>query len=439
MSLLSFKKGVHPPSSKSATADSPIERAPLPESVQVPLSQHLGAPPRMVKERGDEVEVGELLAEASGKISANIHSPVAGKIKKIVDRPLPGGKMTQYVEITVDQEKTGDHRFERQDVDLKNLDRKTLAQAMRDAGIVGMGGATFPTDVKYSPPPTAEIDTLVINGVECEPFLTCDHRLMLEQTEELLEGCRLLQAAYGFETIYIGIEANKPDAIEAFEKKAAAFADLPLKVAALEVKYPQGAEKMLIKALTDRTVPMGKLPMEVGTIVSNVQTLYAIYEAVYYRKPLIERVVTVTGSGINAPRNLRATIGTPLESLVDTCDGMSEEVDKVVVGGPMTGMALPTLDYSVAKGSSGFLFFTRADQQPEGPCIRCGRCVSACPMNLMPLKLAAYAKAEKFEEAKELDAAACFECGSCAFGCPAKIDIVAWIRYAKNYIRVKGI
>jgi electron transport complex protein RnfC len=439
MSLPTFKKGVHPPGSKTATAAHAIERAPLPDTLMVPLSQHLGAPSIPVKNRGDEVEVGELLAEASKKISAGVHSPVAGKIKRVVDKPLPGGKMSPYMEITVDQEKTAAHRFERQDVDLSSLNRKTLQARMRDAGIVGMGGATFPTDVKFSPPSTAPIDTLIINGVECEPYLTCDHRLMVEHTEEILTACRVLHAAFDFKDIYIGIEANKPDAVQAFENQMAAFADLPIRVVPLKVKYPQGAEKMLIKALTNRTVPMGALPMEVGTIVSNVQTAYAVYEAVYLNKPLIERVVTVSGGGISAPKNLRAVVGTPLEALVEACEGASEATEKVVVGGPMTGTALPTLDYSVAKGTSGFLFFTKAEQPQEGPCIRCGRCVSACPMNLMPLKLAAYAKAEKFEAAKALDVNACFECGSCAFGCPAKINIVAWIRYAKNYIRVKGL
>ncbi len=439
MSLLTFKKGVHPPSSKDATAAKAIERAPIPDTILVPLSQHLGAPSKPVKSRGDEVAVGEQLSEAASKISAGVHSPVAGKIKKLVDKPLPGGKMAQYMEITVDHEATEAHEFERQDIDLSTLDRKTVTSRMREAGIVGMGGATFPTDVKFSPPPTATLDTLIINGVECEPYLTCDHRLMLENTRELLEGCRALHAAYSFEAIYIGIESNKPDAVEAFEKEAASFADLPLRVVPLAVKYPQGAEKMLIKALTGRTVPMGGLPLEVGVIVSNVQTIFATYEAIFYNKPLIERVVTLSGAGINSPKNVRAAVGTPLENLVEFCDGISEDVDKVVVGGPMTGAALPTLDYSVAKGTSGFLFFTEADYTPEGPCIRCGRCVSACPMNLMPLKLAAYAKAEKFEDAKALDVNACFECGACAFGCPAKIDIVAWIRYAKNYIRVKGL
>jgi electron transport complex protein RnfC len=439
MPLTTFKKGVHPPYHKDNTARKAIEDAPVPDTLQIPLSQHVGAPSQPVKKKGDEVAVGELISDAPGTISSRIHSPVAGKVKRLIDKPLPGGKMAQYMEITVDQEQTAQQEFSYRDVDLDSIDRETLVHTIQEAGIVGMGGATFPTHVKFSPPPTAEIDTLVINGAECEPYLTCDHRMMVEKAEEMLRGVQLLHRAFDFDAVYVGIESNKRDAIQAFEDQAAVFPDVPLKVVPLEVKYPQGAEKMLIKALTDRTVPMGSLPMEVGTIVSNVQTVFAVYEAFYYGKPLIDRALTISGQGIEEPKNVRALIGTPLETLTEFCGGSREDVSKVVQGGPMTGVALPTLDYSVTKGASGFLFFTQAETPPEGPCIKCGRCVSVCPMNLMPLKLAAYAKAEKFEEAKELNASACFECGSCAYGCPAKINIVAWIRYAKNYIRVKGL
>jgi len=250
---------------------------------------------------------------------------------------------------------------------------------------------------------------------------------------------RLLHRAYDFKGIYFGVEENKPDALVAFQAALADFPELPAKVVPLEVKYPQGAEKMLIYAATGRVVPAGGLPLDIGVIVSNVATLNAVYEAFYLNKPLVDRVVTVSGDGIRNPKNLLVPLGTPFEHLVEAAGGVKDATAKVVVGGPMMGVAVPTLDYSVMKGTSGVLFLTQKDVPEETPCIKCGKCVRVCPMNLMPLKLAAYAKAGKFLEAKELGVADCFECGSCAFGCPAKIRIVAWVRYAKNYIRVKGI
>jgi electron transport complex protein RnfC len=393
----------------------------------------------MLKGRGDEVAVGERIAEASGKISAHVHSPVAGKIKKVTQKPLPGGKMADYVQIQVDTETTDAHQWQRQEVDLESLTRESVVETVKEAGIVGMGGATFPTHVKLSPPPTSPIDTLILNGSECEPYLTCDHRVMVEHAEEIIRAAEILHRAFGFEAIYIGIEENKPDAIAAMEKQVALFPHLPLRVVGLHTKYPQGAEKMLINATTGREVPVGKLPMDVGAVVSNIQTMYAIYEAFYYGKPLIERVMTVSGEATAEPKNLRVPVGATLEQVIEPCGGLPEGLRKAVMGGPMMGIALPTLDYSVGKGTSGLLLFRNVEVPEEGPCIRCGRCVDVCPMNLMPLKLAAFAKNGKFAEAKALDLAACIECGSCAFGCPAKINIVAWVRYAKNYVRVHGI
>ena len=372
-------------------------------------------------------------------ISAHVHSPVAGKIKRLVQQPLPGGKLADYAEIDVDVEATEAHEWAKRDVDLKSLGADEILAKIRDAGIVGMGGATFPTDVKLKPPPSADVDVFIVNGAECEPYLSCDHRLMVERATEILEGIRVVQQAVGFEKIYVGIEENKRDAIEAFEALAAVESEMPIAVVPLHVKYPQGAEKMLINAITGRVVPAGSLPFEVGTVVSNVATLHAIYEAVYLEKPLLDRTLTVSGSGIAEPGNYRALLGTPVSYIVEQCGGISEETNKVIMGGPMMGVALPSLDYSVAKGTSGLLFFTAVDVPEERPCIRCGRCVAACPMNLMPLKLAGYAKAERFEDAKNLSLADCFECGSCAYGCPSKIRLVSWIRYAKNYVRVHKI
>ncbi|MFP4432193.1 MAG: electron transport complex subunit RsxC [Spirochaetaceae bacterium] len=431
--------GVHPSYRKGLSFSRAIEDAPVPPKVSIPLSQHLGAPATPVVTKGDEVTPGMLLAEAPKLISANVHSPVAGKVKSIVNNPMPGGSLADYIEIETDVDATVAHHWQTQDVDLSAVDRKWLSRTMREAGIVGMGGATFPTDVKYSPPPTAKLDTFILNGAECEPYLTCDHRMMVEKAAEVLRGIALVRAAFSFDRVIIAIEKNKPDAIEAFRQALRAAEEPDIEVASLNVLYPQGAEKMLIKAVTGRTVPAGGLPFEVGVVVSNVQTIFALYEAAYLGKPLVQRVLTISGAGIREPKNIRALVGTPIADLVDFCGGYSEETTKVVAGGPMTGTALPTLEYSVTKGLSGLLFLTQKDFPDELPCIHCGRCVDVCPMRLMPLKLAAFAKAGKFEEAKATNLADCFECGSCAWGCPSHIRLVSWIKYAKNYIRVKGI
>ncbi len=436
MTLKTFRKGVHPHDHKELTDSRAIEAVSLPETLLIPLSQHLGKPATPVKERGAEVMPGEVIGEADGFVSAKVHSPVYGTIKKIVQQPLPAGRMSDYVEITVDREQTTEHVWQPRELDWDGLTRESVTAGIRDAGIVGMGGATFPTHVKFSPPPTAEIDTLVINGVECEPYLTCDHRLMLEYTTHLLDAIRILHRGFAFKKILFGIESNKPDAVETVTRAASEVTDTPIEVVPLKVKYPQGAEKMLIFAATGRTVPAGKLPLEVGVIVSNVFTLSAIADWFLTGKPLVDRVITVSGNGVQNPRNLRALIGTPFAHLVEACGGLSDSVTKVLAGGPMMGVALPTLDYSVTKGSSGLLFLTDAEVPAESNCIKCGRCVDACPMNLMPLTLAAYAKAHKFLAAKELHLNDCFECGACAYNCPAKIKLVAWIRYAKNYARV---
>ncbi|HUX14240.1 MAG TPA: electron transport complex subunit RsxC [Spirochaetia bacterium] len=439
MSLATFRKGIHPSYHKDLSAAKAVESLPVPEIVEIPLLQHLGVPARMLKAKGETVVPGELIAEASGMISANIHSSVHGEIKRIVQRPLPGGRLCDYVEIAVDREKTDAHRWERKELDLSTLDRDSVNRRIRDAGIVGMGGATFPTNVKLTPPPGAEIDTLVVNGAECEPYLTCDHRLMVENARGILDGIRIIQQVLGFKSIIFGIENNKPDAIAAVRSALDAYKDLPLSVVQLAVKYPQGGEKMLIYAVTGRVVPAGSLPLDVGVVVSNVQTLNAIGEAFYYDKPLVERILTVSGDGVTEARNLRVLVGTPIKHVVEYCGGYADSTDKILFGGPMMGIAVPTLDYSVMKGTSGLLFLSSREVPEESPCLHCARCVDACPMNLMPLKLAAYAKAKMFAEAKALNVNDCFECGACAYSCPAKIRLVSWIRYAKNYIRVKKI
>lgn len=441
MQLKTFKKGVHPKYNKHYTSKKNIEKIPLPEKVIVSLTQHLGAPAKLIKKRGDEVNVGELIGESAGFISANIHSPVAGKIKSITPKPLPGGKVANYVEIIVDKEKTDSFVWEEKNIDLDSLDKDSILNKIQQAGIVGMGGATFPTSVKYNPPKDKNVDIFVINGAECEPYLTCDHRLMIEKTESIIKGIEIVHHIFNFKKIYFGIEINKKDAIEKVSEVALKYSHLPIEVVALKTKYPQGGEKMLIKAVSGREVPSGKLPFEVGALVSNVGTLNAVYEAIYFDKPLIERVLTVTGDGINEPKNILAPIGTPIDYIVSYCGGIKENVEKVIMGGPMMGIALPSLDYSVMKGTSGLLFLTSdvVKVEDEHACIKCGRCVSVCPMNLLPNRLAALAKYKKWDDIKNYNLYDCMECGSCAYECPAKINIVAWIRYAKNYIKVKGL
>ncbi|MGM0432003.1 MAG: electron transport complex subunit RsxC [Spirochaetota bacterium] len=438
MRKISFPHGVHLPEGKELTERLEIESFPLPGKVLIPLTQHLGKPAEALKKRGDSVEKGEKIAEASGFISAHVHSPVSGKVKKVQQLPLPGGRMSEYIEIEVDPEATNAVQFTEPKLNPETADREQVVQVLKDAGIVGMGGATFPANVKFSPPKGKSLDTLIINGAECEPYLTCDHRTMLEHAAELVAAVRVLQTAFSFDRIIVGIEGNKRDAVQRLQ---AEFSDtnLPVQVVELKVKYPQGAEKNLIYALTGKTVPKGKLPLEVGAVVANVQTLYAMYEAFFLGKPLIERVVTVTGDGISEPKNLRVPIGTTLEDLYGHCGGLKGEPRKMITGGPMMGVTLPTLNYSVMKGSSGYLLFQDPAVPEEGPCIMCGRCVKVCPMFLVPLRIAALAKAEHFAEAKEYDATACVECGACAYSCPSKIRLVAWIRYAKNFINIRGL
>ena len=439
MSGVTFRSGVHPASNKGSVVPETITPTSLPDTIVLSLLQHVGRQSKPTKMRGERVGVGELIGEADGTISANIHSPVAGTVRRIFPKPLPGGRMADHVEINVDVEETKAHEWDCHPVDLESSDRNSVLRRIADAGIVGMGGAAFPTHIKYGPPATLPIDTLIVNGAECEPYLTCDYALMIERAAEIISAVKMLHQISTFKSIYFGIEENKPAAVSAFTKALHAAPELRARVVVLKVKYPQGSEKMLIKAITGKIVPAGGLPLNIGIIVSNPATLSAVYDAFYLRKPLVERVVTVSGRGIRRTQNRLVRIGTSYEHLVSQCGGISNETSKIVVGGPMMGTAVPTLDYSVMKGTSGIIFLTDKEIPEESPCIKCGKCVRVCPMNLMPLKLAAYAKARNFAATKTLNVSDCFECGSCAYACPAKIRIVAWIRYAKNHIRQKGL
>ncbi|MFO8234192.1 MAG: electron transport complex subunit RsxC [Bacteroidales bacterium] len=425
------KGGVHPAENKIAK-DKPIEKLGLPKQVSIPITQHIGAPAKPVVKKKDTVKVGDVIAESGGFVSANIHSSVSGTVAKIDNVIDVSGYRKPSVIINVE----GDEWDENIDTspELKedfDLSGKEIAEKVLEAGIVGMGGATFPSHVKITLPEGKTVDTLIINGVECEPYLTADHRIMLERGEEMVVGIQLLMKALGVERALIGIENNKPDAIEHLSKLVEDKKGISVKV--LKVKYPQGGEKQLIKALLNREVPPGGLPLDVGTVVHNVGTTLAVYEAIQKNKPLIERVVTVTGKTLAKPSNLLVRIGTPLSKLIEAAGGLPEDTGKVVSGGPMMGKALNSLDVPVVKGMSGVLIISEkeARRNEERSCIRCAKCVTICPMNLEPYLLKKLSQMQHFEEAEKSAIMDCIECGSCSYACPSHIPILDYIRYGK--------
>ncbi len=434
MALLTFKGGVHPPENKELSAKAPIREAAPPKQAIIPLSQHIGAPCNCVVEVGQEVKKGQLIGEPTAFVSAPVHSSVSGKVVEITQIPNAMGRLVQAVVV----ENDGKEEWAplQDNPDYMSLSPEELKEKIKNAGIVGMGGATFPTHVKLSPPKEKPIDVVIINGAECEPYLTADHRLMVENPEEVIEGLKILMKILGVSKGYVGIENNKPDAIEKMTEAASKEPNIEVK--ALQVKYPQGAEKMLIKAIVDREVPAGGLPMDVGVVVQNVGTAVAIYEACRYGKPLIERIVTVTGRGVKEPGNLKARIGTPIRQLIDECGGFVDSPKKVILGGPMMGFAQFSLDVPVTKGTSGVLVLSEKEyvsSEKYGPCIRCGRCIEACPMGLMPLMLSILSEKGYYEDTKDYNIMDCFECGSCTYVCPAKRPIVQHIRLAKSLIK----
>ena len=434
MKLRTFKGGIHPPDNKHWTSHKAIEDCPLPDELVVPLSQHIGAPSVACVEVGQHVAKGQEIGSAKGFVSVPVHASTSGEVVAIENRPHPFGTPLPAVVIKPDGEDSWSSNL--QFTDPGSLTSDELIEKVRQAGVVGMGGAAFPAHVKMSPPPEKPIHTLLFNGVECEPYLTSDHRMMLEESERVLQGVALLQYVYGAERVVIGIEANKPDAIALLKKQCV---DAPVEILPLQVKYPQGAEKQLIVAATGREVPSGGLPMDVGVAVHNVSTAAAVTDAVMLGRPLIERVCTVTGPAIKEPKNLRIRIGMPLFHLVEVCGGLVEEPGKIILGGPMMGFTQVGLDVPVIRGSSGLLLLREEDiaNSPEGPCIRCARCVQACPMNLMPTTIAAYARRDLVEETEEYCAMDCIECGSCSYVCPASIPLVQLIRHGKAAVLAK--
>lgn len=431
-----FERGIHPIYNKELASGKSITQAELPARIVVPVSQHIGAPAKPEVNVGDEVKRGQVIGSTTGFVSSPVHSSISGKVIAIADFPTSVGRMV--TSIIVESDGKDEAVSFRENPDYMNLNADDIRSVIRDAGIVGMGGAAFPTSVKLSPPKEKPIDTVIINGAECEPYLTADHRLMVERPREVVEGLKIIMKLLGISKGYVGIEENKRDAIEEMNS---AVSGENIEVVTLEIKYPQGAEKMLIKAINGREVPSigGRgLPMDVGSVVQNVGTALAIYEAVRYGKPLIERVVTVTGRGIKEANNMMVRIGTLMSDVVEQCGGLVDGAVKVISGGPMMGFAQWTLDVPVTKGTSGILVLTEDEyisSDEYSACIRCGSCIDVCPMGLNPSIISIYAEKGFFEDAKQNNLFDCFECGSCAFVCPAKRPMVQFMRLAKSQVK----
>ena len=433
MGLLTFSRGgVHPPENK-ISAGKKIEFAGLPKQVVIPVSQHLGAPSKVLVSKGDEVKTGQLIAQSEGFVSTNIHSSVTGKVFKIDLFPDTSGYRRMAVQIQVAEEEQWAEGIDNGSELLTEITAtgEEIRQKILEAGIVGLGGATFPSHVKLMTPKGKKAEYLVINGVECEPYLTADHALMMEKSKELAVGIRVLMKGLGVDKAIIGIENNKPDAIARMQEVTQN--EPGIRVQPLKVKYPQGGEKQLVQALLKREVPSGGLPIDVGVVVFNVGTAYASYQAVQKNRPLIERIVTVTGKSVANPSNFLVRIGTPAEFIIEKAGGLPEDTVKVINGGPMMGKAVAKLDIPIVKGSSGILLIRNdeARRKEVEPCIRCTKCVTVCPMGLEPYLLMTKAELGRFEEMEHDQVMDCIECGSCSYTCPSSRPLLDYIRLGK--------
>jgi Na+-translocating ferredoxin:NAD+ oxidoreductase subunit C len=434
--LKTFKiGGIHPDDNK-ISAGVPIMQLPLPKMITIPIAQHIGAPAKIVVQRGDNVKTGQVIAVHEGFVSANIHASVSGRIGVIEEVMDSSGFKHTAISIRVKGDEW-EESIDRTDVLVEEikLESKEIVSRIMEMGVVGMGGAAFPSHVKLSIPEGKKVDHLLINGVECEPYLTADHRLMLEKPKEIIVGIKILMKALGVELAIIGIEDNKHDAIELFQQLLKD--EKGIRAEALEVQYPQGGEKQLISALLNREVPSGGLPADVGAVVHNVGTTYAVYEAVQKNKPLIERVVTVTGKSVKQPSNFMVRIGTPVIDLLIAAGGIPEDTGKIVSGGPMMGKAIADVDVPVAKGTSGILLIPQEESKRAEMynCVHCGKCIEACPMGLEPYHLLIMSKKGNSQRAKEEHILDCIECGSCSFVCPSNRPILDYIRLGKTQLR----
>ena len=428
--------GVHPHENK-LSAHQPIIKAEIPAKAAILLGQHIGAPAKPIVAKGDVVKVGTKIAEPGGFVSAAIHSSVSGKVAKIDTIVDASGYAKPAIFIDVEGDEW-EESIDRSETLVKecSLTSEEIVKKIADAGIVGLGGACFPTQVKLCPPPAFKAECVIINAVECEPYLTADHQLMLEHAEEIMVGVSILMKAVKVNKAFIGIENNKPDAIQLMTKVASSYAGI--EVVPLKVQYPQGGEKQLIDAVISRQVAAGALPISTGAVVQNVGTAFAVYQAVQKNKPLFERVITVTGKSLAKPSNFLARIGTPMKQLIEACGGLPEDTGKIIGGGPMMGMAITRTDIPVTKGTSGVLVLGEEAVDPvESACINCGRCLRACPMQLMPTLLDRCVRADRYDEAEKYGIMNCIECGACTFVCPAKRLLTQSCRQGKKVITTR--
>lgn len=430
-----FKGGIKLHDFKEISKDKEIEELPPPEKVVIPLSQHTGIPSKPVVKKGDVVLKGQVIGENAGFISSAVHSSISGTVTGIENYPVLAGRTSPSVIIENDGK---DESIEYTKRDWKQLTPEEIVSIVRDSGIVGMGGAAFPSSVKLTIPPGKKAECVLLNGCECEPFLTADYRVMKEKTETVVEGLLIICKALGVNKGYIGIESNKRNLIPLLSSAINKLTDTPLEIKVLPERYPQGSEKHLIKSVLNREVPSGGLPIDVGCVVFNVQTALAIREAVCEGKPLIERVLTVTGL-VKNPKNLLVRIGTPVSKVLEYCGAEIKEGVKIILGGPMMGIQIHTTDIPVMKGTSGILLLPEEDLPEEiAPCIRCGKCVDACPMRLVPAELGKYAENKMWNRCMELGVSDCIECGCCSYICPAKRPLVDLFKWAKTEIRKAG-
>lgn len=431
--LKTFKGGIHPPYNKNLTNFKPIENATLPKKVIIPMGMHIGAPCEPIVKVGDTVKKGQKIGEAKGFVSVPVHASISGNVKAVEPRPWPGGGLMMSVVIESDG-KDELHEDVTPPKPLSELSPDEIKNLIREAGITGLGGASFPTQVKLSFPPEKNVDTIIVNAAECEPYITADHRLLLERPDDVIFGLEAIMKATGIKQAFIGIENNKLDAVESIEN--ALKGKKGIEIVVLATKYPQGGEKQLINAVTGREVPSGGLPMDAGVIVNNAGTCAAIANTLKTGMPLIERITTVTGSGIKEPKNLLIRIGTPLIDIIEQCGGFKGRPGKVLMGGPMMGLAQSQLEAPAIKGTSGLLILEKNDVHlfEPLPCIKCARCVDACPIHLLPTTIAKFAQKNMWNEAENYHALDCIECGCCSFVCPAHIPLTQHIRIAKSHI-----